>query len=434
VTRRSLRILVAILLFASVAEFVIRGPVRLVRGAGWNDFLSPYIQAKAWAHGKNPYSAQSVVSFWPPDNSRPPWVDTEAANGTLEMKRGIPTPYPITSLVLLSPFTLLPWSIALPLWGVICVAAAVITPFVLLSVTGCDLGEQRALLFLAAALALAPLHTGLGTGNPAILAVSLTVSTVGAVCSGRWKTAAILLVIAVCLKPTVAAGLLLYYLVRRQWRIGGFACALSAIIGVLGVCRLALVGVPWLSSYVENTRKIFAPGSLADFARTDAIRFNMINAQVLFYSLFRNASLANRLSLLLGVCLLGCWLWFCYRRRAPSEVLEISTISVLCLLVVYHRFYDAALLIWPLAWSLLVVRKRSTAIVTLLAIVPFLVPGATLLSERASQIPPAIANGWCWNAIVIPHEIWDLIFLAGLLLYFMSGEFEGPGSDRASLR
>ena len=415
-------IVVAMLLLASVVEFSVRGPARLVQSFGWNDFLAPYIQAKAWVQGKNPYSAQSLVSLWPADNQRPPWVDAEAANGTLEMKRGMPTPYPISSLVILSPFTLLSWSVALRLWILVTVGAVVLSPFALLSICGCSLFDLRSQLFLAAVFALAPLHTGLGTANPAMLAVSLMVMTVWAARSGLGRTAGVLLAIAVCLKPTVAGGLLLYYLIRRQRKVAIIACGFATIILIVGVSRLALAGVPWLPSYFENTRRIFAAGSLADFTRPDPVRFNMINAQVLFYGLLGSASLANLLSRLLGAALLGWWLWLCFRRPVASELLEISAVSIVSLIAVYHRSYDSALLVWVLAWSVLLVKKRSTTLITLVTILPFLVPGPPLLSElvRAGRIPPTISSGWLWNNLVMPHEIWALIFLAIFLLYSAS--------------
>ena len=83
------KLVVAVLLLASAGEFMLRGPVRLLRhGTTWNDFLSPYIQAKAWRYGNDPYSPQSLIAFWPTDNERPFWVDTEAQSGLLERKRG----------------------------------------------------------------------------------------------------------------------------------------------------------------------------------------------------------------------------------------------------------------------------------------------------------------------------------------------------------
>jgi hypothetical protein len=426
-------ILIGMLLLASVAEFCVRGPLRLVRGMGWNDFLSPYIQAKAWVHGQDPYSPQSLIAFWPSDNQRPPWIATEAAKGTLEVW-GVPTPYPLSSFVELSPFTALPWSLALWLWTSISIAAVVVASLALLSMCGCNWFDLRSQLFLTAVFALAPLHTGLATGNPAVLSVGLMIGSVWGMRTSREKLAGVLLAIAVCLKPTIAAGLLLYYLVRRQWKIAGIACAVAMIVGLAGIARLALAGVPWLPSYLENTRRIFAPGSLADFTQAGRVRFNLINAQVFFGGFFRSATVANFLSRFLATALLAYWIWLCYRRRGRSELLEISAVCVLSLIAVYHRFYDAALLIWPLAWSLLVVRRRSTAIVTLVAVAPFFVPGPVLLAGLADsgRISSSITNGWWWNTIVLSHESWDLMVLAFLLLYFMGREFRESSQSRES--
>ena len=313
---------------------------------------------------------------------------------------------------------------------VVSVAAVVLAPFALLSICGYGASDLRARLFLATVFALAPLHTGLGTANPAMLAVSLTAGTVWAERRGWKKTAGLLLAVAVCLKPTVAGGLLFYYVVRRRWKVAGIGFTASALTGLLGIARLVMAGVPWLASYQENTRRMFSSGSMDDFARTDAIRFNMINAQVVFYSLVKNASLADWLARLLGAALLGYWLWACWRRRS-SEVLEISAISVLSLICVYHRFYDAALLIWPLAWGLLLARKRSIQIAILAMITPFFVPGPALLGKLAlaGRFTTTITDSWWWNTIVLPHEVWDVLLIAILLLYWMG---RGPSEETLS--
>ncbi len=421
-------ILIATLLFASTAEFCIRGPVRLLEdGSGWNDFLSTYIQAKAWGCGKDPYSPQSLIALWPSDNRRPSFVDAEAAKGELERRAGIPSPYPLTSLVLLSPFTLFSWSIALRLWIALNVCAVVLAFFALLSICGCSLAEIRSQVFLGCAFALAPFHSGLGTANPAMLAVSLTVGCVWAMHSRRETIAGVLLVLAVCLKPSVAGALLLFFLIRRRWRVSVISIVGIAFVGAVGAVRLAVSGVPWFFSYLENTRRMFAPGSVDDFTPANPIRFNMINAQVPFYSLFGNAALANLAAWFLAAFLLGCWLWVS-RRHKSSDVLSISFISVVSLIAVYHRFYDAALLIWPLAWSILLARRRSVALGVFLLLSPFFVPGAVLLDRLAVTGHASFfgANRWFWSDFVIPHEAWALILLAILLLYCSSMVAEEP--------
>jgi hypothetical protein len=421
-TRQWQRILVAALLLASVAEFTIRGPARLLlEGVGWNDFLSPYIQANAWAHGKDPYSSQSLISQWPPAIPRPPFVDSEAAAGKLERKRGIPSPYPLTTLVIISLLTVLPWRAALLLWSFTSTSAVILAALALLDMCECRLERIRSQIFLATVLALAPVHTGLATANPAMLAVSLVIGACWALRKRRPKMAALLLAVAICLKPTVAGGLLLYFAIRRRWVTVLWTCGVTAIAGLVGVVRMFVAGTAWLPSYLENSRRMFAAGSVDDFTRTVALRFNMVNSQVFFGGIFSNPSTISWLSRFLGVALLGCWILLCFRRKTSTGLLEVSAVSVLSLVAVYHRFYDAALLIFPLAWMVLVATRRTAQIAALAAVAPFFIPGPILLSQLADsgRIPAVITHGWWWNAVILPHEAWDLIILACLLLYFL---------------
>ena len=418
------KILVALLLLGSATEFVVRGPVRLLRhGSTWNDFLSPYIQAKAWTHGSDPYSPQSLLSFWPADNERPDWINAELLTGSVERKRGMPSPYPLPSLVIIAAFTALPWATALTIWTVLSTVAVLLAAVAFLSISGCSLREVRSQFFVAAMLALAPFHTGLGTANPAILAVSLTVLAHWATCNKREKLAGFLLAIGICLKPTVAGGLLIYYLVRRRWTIVAVTGIVAAFITGIGAARLVFVGIHWLTSYAENTRRMFAIGSIDDFTRADRLRFDMINLQIVLGYFLNSPVLVNVMSRLLATGLLVLWFWRCVQRQSRVGLLEISAVLILSLMAVYHRFYDAALLIWPLAWSVLSVRRTSATALTVAAIAPFLFPGQTMLVEltRSGRLTSVVTNSWWWNGIVLPHQVWMLFLLTILLLKFMDG-------------
>jgi hypothetical protein len=413
-------ILIWIFLLACGTEFWIRGPYRLLHATGWNDFLSPYIQAKAWASGKDPYSAQILVSLWPPENSRPLWVDTDAAQGTLEKRRGMPTPYPLCSLVVLAPFTFLNWPWAMRLWTCVSIAAVFGSALTLISICHASLSESRSQLFLAAVFALAPLHTGLATANPAILAASVGIFAVAAAQSRRPNFAGFLLAAALCLKPTIAAGLLLYYVVRRELNVVVISSGVAIAVELVGIWRCAQVGVPWFSSYLENAHKIFAPGSLADFTPADPVRFNMLNGQVLFYSLVQNAELANLLSWLLFFLLAACWIRLAH-RSGISDILKISAISIVTLIPIYHRSYDALLLLWPLAWSVFVARQTRLRAATLFMVAPFLVPGPALLAT-IGRMRPEVSSEWWWTTLVLSHEAWAVVLLSIFLLYFMTVE------------
>ncbi len=405
-----------------------RGPVRLLRSQmAWNDFLSPYIQADAFLHGKNPYLASNILVFWPSDNPLPAFVVRDTANGSLPAKRGIPSLYPVTSLVLLAPLTFLRWPAAEILWIALNTATLLLALGLMVEMSGVDWGSLRVYFFLAAALALAPLHTGLGLANPAVLAIALTIAVVWAGRTGREHACGVLLAFALCLKPTIAFALLFYYVLRRRWRILAVVAAVTGVIAAIGAGWMSYEKVPWLTSYFANNRQVLAPGGLADFTSADPLRFNLVNTQVLFCSLFGSISVARWLSLLLAAALITVWLLFRQRnvdspeRLTPREFLDISTLLVLSLLPVYHRFYDAGLLLWPVAWATLLVRRPRTQFLTMSALGPFFLPGAAILDRWREQghIPSRFTDRWWWNMFVMPHEIWCLLVLSALLLLFM---------------
>ena len=54
-----------LLVLLAASEFIVRGPVRFLRAADFNDFISPYIQSRALVKGMDPYSPEVLVRLWP---------------------------------------------------------------------------------------------------------------------------------------------------------------------------------------------------------------------------------------------------------------------------------------------------------------------------------------------------------------------------------
>jgi hypothetical protein len=415
-----------ILLLVAGTEFTLRGPVRAIRSATqFNDFLSPYIQAKALIAGVDPYSPQILLKLWPAQAAHYSFLPIEVANGSLVANRGIPTAYPITSLVLIAPFTVLPWSLANALWLGINLALFLIMVCALLALAGLSYREPSAILLVAATLALAPFHTGIVTGNVSLVAVELSVI---AMWCARWRYdlgTALLLAVATGLKPQIGLCFLLYYLVRRRWRIFGFTLAILACVAAVGFLRLELGHTPWLENYLNDNHILLQTGVLGNFTLVNPTRFGLINLQVALYPLLGSVPLANDLAISVGAGFLLVWLVVMARRstQAGLELLDLSAIALISVLPVYHRFYDATLLVLPLCWVFIsFAKERRLAILSLLLMLPFLVPGGTLLEtmETSGQIPAALANRWWWEGLVMPHQVWLLLFLSVLLLCEMT--------------
>ena len=407
-----------ILVLLAGAEFLWRGPVRFAESSSFNDFISPYIQSRAWIQGRDPYSPENLVRLWPSGVERFYFLARDLADGSLVRKRGIPTAYPPTALVLITPVAVLPWRIAHLVWLAIGVLAYAVTVASVRSIAHLPWGARRTYVFLALALALAPFHTGLAAGSIVIVAVAASVAAMWAAEHQHNVMAGVLLALAVGLKPQIGLPFFFYCLLRRRWRVTAIVAGGIAILSALAVLRLAMSGTPWMQNYLYDNRVLFSYGSLGDFTEKDPIRLGLINLQVVTYTILGNRVLANMLALAVAGTMGLAWLLLVSRRgRRADDLLSLSTIAVLSLLPVYHRLYDASLLILPLSWSWTALGGGlgRLAKATLLLIMVFLVPGGSALEQLQYAGRFAALRHWWWYAIVMPHQVWAL-FLLGLVL------------------
>ncbi len=412
-----------VLLLVAGVEFLLRGPVRAIYTATqFNDFLSPYIQANAWIHGLDPYSPNVLLKLWPAEAPHFSFLPKEVANGTLVANRGIPTAYPITALVLIAPFSLLPWNVAYALWLAVNLALFSITLCALLALAGFSYREPRAILLVAATLALAPFHTGIVTGNASLIAIELTVIAIWTARQRYDLTTAILLAVSAGLKPQIGLCFVLYYLLRRRRRVVWITVSILFFFVALGLLRLEFGHTPWLANYLNNNHVLLETGILGNFTPINPTRFGLLNLQVALYPLLGRVRLTNDLAMAIGAFFLLLWLVITVGRKGRKdnlELLDLGTIAVISLLPVYHRFYDAALLVLPLCWIFISFRKaRIAGVLALLLMLPFLIPGGTLLEtmEVSGRIPPSLAHRWWWEMFVMPHQVWMLLCLGILLL------------------
>jgi hypothetical protein len=425
------RAVLLLLLVAASTEFFIRGPLRLRHGAEWNDFLSPYIQSRAWVHGINPYNAETLVKLWPAGKPMFTFVLRDAADGTLVAKRGVPSPYPISAFVVLAPLAFLSWNAAQTLWILISLGAVGFVIYALLAIAGVSWRDPSAWAFGAFTLALAPIHTGLATENPAIVVVALCAGALLAEKQSQFSLAGILLASAICLKPQVGLCFLLFFIFQGRRKLVRVSAAAVTVVAALAIISMTMAGTPWLGSYLENSRHIFAAGAINDFTPANPVWFHMVNLQVGLYPLLGKTVLANWCSLLIGAALLCAWMGIAFRsNRNASPMLLLSALVMVSLLPVYHRSYDAALLVFPLAWALLYEHREKTAVKRTLALVGlFLLPGGVFVSLIAERVhlPSTIVNTWWWRSFVMAHQMWTVVILAILLMWTMrraSAEFD----------
>ena len=415
-TAKRLKIFLWILLLLTATEFVIRGPVRFLSAPGnWNDFSQGYTASKLWLKGQSPSDPRNFVALWKQEgDSRLELTDVRTHLAP-----------PLGALFVMAPVAAFHWRIAKIIWAGVLLIAFAVTVCALVTAGGFRHDHLRTLAFITACLALAPFHTGISSGNATVLIIGVCAAGIWAAQSRRDITAGILFAVACSLKPQIAGLFVLYYLVRRRWSL--FATAFASTIGLasVAVLRLQFPNVSWVHDYVHNATGFFTANNIDDFSAANPIRFTMINLQVPLFAITGHSSSANLLAFSAGAFLMFSWLYLLIRNgKDETELLPLGAISIIGLLPVYHRFYDAGLLALPLCWCMtkLMGRQKSTARTALLPMTPFLAPATAFLLQmaRENRIPGAVTHSWWWDCVVMPHETWTLLLLSLLLLYAMA--------------
>lgn len=412
--------LVLALLGISAILFVVRGPVRFAtEGLGWNDFLPEVVQARAWVQGADPYRASELVGRYPKDAVQFEFLAKEAADGTLAAKRGLPSPYPLTNFVLLAPLSFLSWHTIHAVWLGVMLVSVAIAICSSLSLAGLRWDELPTYAYLAFVLSLAPIHTAIATGNVVLLTFALAMAGVWASTRNRRFAAGVLIALAICLKPSIGILFLAYYLVRREWAILLTGTGLTVAVAAVGVVRLLFSGVHYAASYRSAVVAIMSRGAINDFTTANPMHYQLLNLQMPLFSLLANTSFAQGTAWAFAAVLLAIWLRYSLRDHGHC-LLHLSTLAIVALLPVYHRFVDAALLVLPLCWVFSACahgcRKLRFSAGLLAAI--FLLPGPALLTILADHnvFVATLTRLRIWDAVLLAHQAWAIFALAVVLV------------------
>lgn len=255
-----------------------------------------------------------------------------------------------TTLFLLTPLALLPWSIAQNLWmilmaGLLAFAASLVW----------DLGARVAsdVWVLLAGFLLANCQGLLLDGNSAGLAVSLCIIAAWCFLKDRAALAgAVLLAFSLFVKPHDSGLVWLYFLLA-----GGLlrkrALQTLAIAAVMALCAslwIAPVSPHWPQELHSNLIAVSAHGSTSDpslSGTTNGGAGQIIDLQATLSILWNNPLFYNLVTwFAIGALILVWALATLTRRTSPQRALfALAAISALSLLPVYHRSNDAKLLL-----------------------------------------------------------------------------------------
>jgi hypothetical protein len=319
------------------------------------DFRALYYPARCLLQHHDPYKTRDVEHVYEAEGHTP---DTAAT-------RQIATQnvYPPTSFIMSIPFALLPWGPAHLLWLLLIFASVLLA-----SILIWDLGAEYAPIlsgFMIGFL-LANSEVLAMTGNAAGIAISLCCIAVWCFFRERFVRAGILcLAVSLAVKPHDAGLVWLYFLLaggvyrRRAWQVllVMIALTLSSILWIW------LVSPHWMQEMHTNLLAYSLPGGTNDPSASAMGPEGVIDLQSATSFFWSDPRIYNLASYLICAPLLLAWALAAFRSRFSQARawlalaafrsrfsqarawLALAAIAALSMLPVYHRQYDAKLLL-----------------------------------------------------------------------------------------
>jgi hypothetical protein len=306
-----------------------------------SDFKTLYYPSRCLIQHHDPYMESEVLRIYLAEGGNLPSDTAET--------RQIATQnvYPPTTLFLLVPFAMLPWGPAHLLWIMLTVGSLIFASCLIW-----NLGADYAPVLSGAMIGflLANSEILIITGNVAGIAISLCVAGVWCFLRERFVLAGILcLAISLAVKPHDAGLVWLYFLLaggvyRRRALQTLFVTIAISLPGVLWVW---LTAPHWIQEMRSNLLAFSVHGGTNDPRFAAMGPKGVIDLQSAI-SVFRDdPRIYNPVSFLVCAPLLLIWGFLTLRSRSSQAKswLALAAISAFSLLPVYHRQYDAKLLL-----------------------------------------------------------------------------------------
>ena len=344
--------------------------------AGIVDFRIVYLAAKCMIEHRDPYSEKEFLRVFQEGGGT---VPTDPVDRRKFEDAVMAVVYLPTALLFIAPFSVLGWGVAQVLWTILTIGLFTLACCLIWSIATDSSPPVSACLM---AFMLANAEVVFAFGNAAGAAVSLCAIAVWCFFTERFAFAGVLCLSAsLAIKPHDSAAVWLYLLIA-----GGIfrKRAVQSLIVVFGLSILAVVWTHqvsphWLKEIHSNLELASARGGFADpgpAGISNGTGGMMVNLQTVF-SIFRDEPrFYNRAASVLCAPLFIAW--FMRTLRAGTERgqmwLALAALAPLSMLPVYHRPYDAKLLLLAVPacaaiWAQGGVRRWFALVTTALAIV-----------------------------------------------------------------
>jgi hypothetical protein len=341
--------------FSVLQRVAARGQIVMI------DFGALYYGARSAMHGLDPYNPAQVLREFQVDGGR---FVPESEDGDVDRIVVTRIIYLPTALFLTLPFGLLPWGLAQNLWMLITAALLILATSLIWEL---DAGSATAFWAGMAGFILAESYSLLKFGNIAGITVSFCIIAVWCFLKNRCTWIGILLLaISLVLKPHDGGFIWLYFVIAggtlRKRALG--TLAVTAVLAGCAGLWIAFASPHWIHEIRNNFAFYSARGFSTDPGpvglETGASR-GITNLQCVFALLKDDPLFYNSATYLSCGILILIWALKVFRSRFSTKGanLALAAISALSLLPVYHRSYDAILLLLTLPACMTLWKERA---------------------------------------------------------------------------
>jgi hypothetical protein len=411
-------LVVALLLGLALFKFVFEDALRLAYP--FNDLTTPWVTTRAFLDGKNPYNdINEFDRIWAATGIPLP---ASCADYRCILAIYQPT-YPPPALELIAPLGWLSWHAAVRAYTAVSSILFVLMLLLLAHQLPLPWRDLRKLYFVAFALAMAPLHSGIHEANLSTLVVAFLCAGVGLL-SKRPYGAGIAIAIAMCLKPQVAVFFFAYPWLRKKWKTAMTSLVACGAFFLSSLAWMKMHHVEWFGAFLSQLSQFSAPGGRSSAEAPGPGKFQLLNLQILTYQLTRSREGSAILAWAIFAPLACAAVYLILRHVSDeNESAGIAMVAVLTLLPVYQRFYAAEILLFVVYWAVENGNLRG-AKAALLIMIPLLFPFAAM-AERTGIAARWIgghpsALSFLWNDLLLPHVIWIELLLLLILIADLS--------------
>lgn len=361
------------------------------------DLVNIYAGARCLFHGCNPYDTSQLEQQYFQSGGR--------ADELAPWENEVPM-YPPSTLMALSPLTLLRFPEARVLWFLLNGCLFVTSAGMILSV--CP-RSHRWFSTILISLLLVSIGLPLALGNPAIFAISLLIIGCYFLFRSRFlPLGAFLLMLSVAAKPQIGVLIVLYLLVKgihRRYVVAAMAGALALLLTAGLILSLQPRSTGWTSTLSSDISASMEPGGINDPEPANSHAITLINLQAITSVFFPDAREYNAIAYAVLLVLLAVLIAVVLRTNACQEIyfLSIGALSALSLMPVYHRIPDARLFLISIPAVAIVYQKRR--------LLGFLIGALTVLETISIQGRVQV--------FIEHHEMWQSILQNKLLFVLL---------------